>query len=115
VTILNDDGVAFTDDPLVVGTTLVRVVHVGELRSRIDAQRLGRGLSAYPWSGGMTAGGIVLAAHVSELRTALGQAYTAAGQTPPVYTDPGLTAGTTIRAVHIAELRANVVTLESLP
>ena len=62
----------------------------------------------------MTTGStVVTAAHVTELRTALGEAYVACGQSAPTYTDATLTAGTTvIKAVHIAELRAAVLALE---
>ena len=55
----------------------------------------------------------VRAVHVTELRTALQQAYTAAGQVAPAFTDPSIVAASTlIRATHIQELRAAVITLE---
>ena len=47
------------------------------------------------------------------LRTALAQAYTAAGMTVPTYTYPTLTAGVSIvRAIDITELRNAVVAIE---
>ena len=53
------------------------------------------------------------AVHLTDLRTALGQAYIACGQSAPTCTDATLTAGTmVIKAVHIAELRAAVLALE---
>jgi hypothetical protein len=55
---------------------------------------------------------VIRAPHITDLRTALAQAYLAFGQTPPTYTDPGLGAGTTIKAVHIAELRAALTAIE---
>jgi hypothetical protein len=126
VTIINPDGQPrtgnalftvvgpFTDDPLIVGSTVVKAIHVTELRSRIDTQRTRFGLSDFPWTPATLGAGTVIAAvHVSDLRTALAQVYTAAGVPQPVYTDPVLVAGTTpIKAVHIAELRSAVVAIE---
>jgi hypothetical protein len=54
----------------------------------------------------------VLAVHVTEMRSALAAAYTAAMKMQPTYTDPGLAAGTVIKAVHITELRDAVEALE---
>ena len=54
------------------------------------------------------------AVHVTELRTALQQAYTAAGQAPPTFTDsPLVPFSTSIRGVHIQQLRDAVITLEA--
>jgi hypothetical protein len=112
-----DDPFPFTDDPIVATLTLVKAVHVTELRARIDAARAERGLGAFAWSTTITAGATtILASHVVEMREALRQAYVAAGATPPVYSDSSLTAGMTIRAVHVTELRSNVLTLQqSIP
>jgi len=50
---------------------------------------------------------------VSELRLALQQAYTAAGQPPPTFSDsPLVPFSTSIRAVHIQQLRDAVLALE---
>ena len=55
----------------------------------------------------------VKAVHITQMRTALSQAYQAAGRTPPTYSEPSLIAGQTpIRAAHIAELRAAVLALQ---
>ncbi|MEI8084571.1 MAG: hypothetical protein WCI74_22255, partial [Actinomycetes bacterium] len=71
-------SVAFTDPTLTVGLTAVKAVHVTELRTRIDEQRVRFGLGVYPWAETVTPVGTVLikAVHVTEMRTALGQAYT---------------------------------------
>jgi len=46
------------------------------------------------------------------MRTALIQAYQAAGLTPPTFSDATLTTGSTlVRATHIAELRTAVLAL----
>src|SRR5262249_831421 len=42
-------SVAFTDS-LAVGVVSIRIVHIVELRIRIDAARVARGLNAYPWT-----------------------------------------------------------------
>jgi hypothetical protein len=103
----------FTDDPLTPGT-VVKAVHITELRARIDSLRASHGLPAYGWTDPTITNGStgILALHILELRGALAQAYDAAGGMPPAYTDPSLGAGTVIKAVHMTELRAAVVTLE---
>ena len=103
---------SFTDDPLVVGSTFVKAVHITELRTQIDALRATYGLAGFSWTDStLTAGAtLVRAVHLTELRTALNQAYTAAGRPLPTYSALG--AGTTIRAVNITELRSAVVALE---
>jgi hypothetical protein len=102
-------------DPLVVGVTEVKGLHVTELRSRINAQRVRFGLGTFTWTDPtLTPAGTVLikAVHVTEMRTALGAAYTAHGLVPPTYTDPALAAGMVVKAIHITELRNAVISLE---
>jgi hypothetical protein len=106
--------VAFTDDPLVAGTSQVRAIHVTELRSRIDEQRVRFGLTPYAWTDAtLTVGSTpVKAVHLTDLRTAMSQTYAAAGLAPPSYTD-AITAGSTVvRVVHIAELRSLIQAIE---
>lgn len=107
-------GAPFTDDPLTPQVSVVKAVHVAELRTRVNAIRATHGLGAFSFTDPtLTAQStIVKAIHITELRTALNDAYVAAAVTPPLYTDPGLAAGTTVKAVHIAELRAAVLALE---
>ena len=108
----------FTDDPPVAGVTLLKALHITELRVRIDAQRTRFGLSTFTWTDATLQAGTtpVRLVHMSDLRTALGAAYAAAGQSAPTYTDPELAAGVTVvKAVHVTELRAAVIVLERLP
>ena len=104
----------FTDDPLVPGVTVVRAVHFYELRARIDALRGGYGLMPFSWTDDSLVAGVtpIKAIHVTELRTALSEAYAAAAQPAPAYTDPGVGSGTPIKALHVAELRGFVTALE---
>jgi hypothetical protein len=107
--------VAFTDTPLVAGVTTMRLVHLTELRSRIDGVRVARGLTTYAWTDPVLVPQVtsVRVVHLADLRTAVSQAYVAAGLPPPAFTDPVLApAGTLIRLVHINELRAAVLALE---
>ena len=104
----------FTDNPILAGMT-IRALHILELRSRIDAIRVARGLTAFTWTDPtLTLGStIIKAQHILDLRSALAAAYVAAALTPPTYTDAVLTIGTTSpRAVHIAELRTAVLAIE---
>ena len=85
-----------------------------ELRTRIDAQRTRFGLAGYAWTDPTLVTGEtrMLAQHLIDLRTALSQAYTAAGQTPPSYVEMIEAGVTPVKALHIAELRAAVIALE---
>jgi hypothetical protein len=105
---------AFTDDPLTPGATVIRLAHIAELRARIDAVRDRLSMSRYvyadltPGAGGTS----IRAQHIHDLRTALAEAYLAAGRTSPTFTDPDPAVGGLIRAVHIAELRAALTLIE---
>ena len=107
------DDALFTDDPLQVGVTPIKAVHITELRSRIDTLRSRYGLAAYSWTPALVAGSsTVRAVHISDLRSALQEAYVAAGLTPPVYSVTTVTAVSTgVLATIITELRAAVNTI----
>jgi uncharacterized protein DUF6259 len=105
---------AFTDASLSAGVSIVKAVHILELRQRIDALRARAGLALYGWTNPtLTIGSSpVTAQHVAELRAALAAVYTARGLTPPAYTDAALGPGLTIKRLHITELRSAVVAIE---
>jgi hypothetical protein len=113
-TTLTTSGCAFTDDPLTPGVTLIKAVHIAELRVRIDLVRASLGLTGFAWTDPTLTPGVtpVRAQHIVDLRNALTEAYTAAGQAVPTYTDPNLQAGTPSKGVHITEIRAAVVAVE---
>jgi hypothetical protein len=108
--------VPFTDNPLVAGVTLVKRVHVMELRTRINALRARYGgLPAFSFRDPTVTAGVtkVTAQHILELRQALAPAYLAATGTTATYaTDPSLAAGARIKQAHISELRARVLAIE---
>jgi len=104
----------FTDDPLVAGVSVIRAVHIAELRAHVDGQRVRFGLSPFSWTDASLVGATVKAVHITQLRTALQQAYSQAGQPAPIFTDSPLVAQTTaVRMLHVKELRDAVVALEA--
>ena len=105
---------SFADAPLQPGITVVKLLHLTELREAIETLRTRHGLTAAVWTDPdpVASVTVVKAAHLNELRTALNQVYTAAGQTPPAYTRPVISGqATIIAAVDITELRAAVVSI----
>jgi hypothetical protein len=104
---------SFTDSTLTTGLTLVRAVHVQELRSRIDALRVAHMLLAFPWTDAPLTvhSTAVKQVHINELRSALTDVYTKLGLPAPTFTD-SITTGTQIRAIHISELRDAVTAVE---
>lgn len=94
----------FTDDPLQQGM-IVRAGQIAELRTAVDTLRSCAGLPAGQWSGGAVPGGVILAVHLQEIRTGLGEALDRLGLAAPVYTDSVITAGLTIKADHVGQLR----------
>ena len=114
VTVFQASPTAFADHPIQPGATPVRAIHFLELRARIDALRVDRGLAGFGWTDPEPAPGRpIRAVHLTELRAALREAYAAAGQAPPAYAEPAVTERTTvIRATHLMELRTGVAGLE---
>ena len=107
----------FTDAVLTAGTSLIRAVHITELRTRIDALRTRFGLGAFGWTDPPPTAGATLIQkqHILQLRDALTEAYNKAARPAlpaPTYTDAGLPTGTPPKAIHIQELRDAVIALE---
>jgi hypothetical protein len=98
--------IVFTDDPLLSGATVVKAVHVTQLRQAIDAMRAAASLSAGSYSDASLTGIAVKKTHIDELRTALSPARTALGLSAVTFTDGTISAQTTkIKAAHLQELR----------
>jgi hypothetical protein len=101
--------VIFTDDPLVATTTIVKAVHLTELRTAIDAVRTLAGLGGGTYSDLSPAGVVVKKTHIDEMRAALDPARSTLSLSPLTYTDTTITLNTTIvKAAHFQELRNGV-------
>lgn len=101
-------ALAFTDDPLVPGTSPIRAVHITELRQAIDSLRGRYGIPVFDWTDPtiVPGGQLVRAVHVTEMRAALNSVYTTLGRTLPTYS--ALAAGSPITTAQLAEIRANI-------
>src|SRR5712692_6897377 len=109
VTITGGSGTppTFTDNPLTTGSTIVKAVHITELRDAINQARARAGLAAATWTDSSLSGTTIKAVHITELRSKLDEARSALGLSPATYTDANLS-GVAVKAVHITELRARV-------
>ena len=100
---------AFTDDTLVVGSTIAKAQHIIELRQAVDAMRAVAGLGGAPWNDlALPPGNTIRAVHILDLRTFLDDAATRLGYSTSAYTDPGLAPGFVIKRIHIEELRQRI-------
>lgn len=98
--------VIFTDSPLTAGT-VVKAVHLSELRTAINAVRLLASSSSASFTDSAAAGTTIKAVHVTELRSALDEARMALSLSTGGYTDSSLS-GVVVKAVHFQELRNRV-------
>jgi hypothetical protein len=96
--------IIFTDDPLVPGITVIKAIHLTQLRQAVNAVRAAAGLPAETWTDPSPAGVRIRAVHIQELREALTPALTILGKTA-TYTDPVLSAGTPVKAIHFQQIR----------
>jgi RHS repeat-associated protein len=115
ITFTDPTIISTVDDPTGVTATLVRAVHITELRTAVNAVRTLAGLPNATWTWTVAAGQPIRVADVRDLRTALAAALTALqiDQTP--YIDPTLLGfsedpinATRIKADHIRQLRQRV-------
>jgi len=97
----------FTDDPLVVNTTIMKAVHITELRQAVNFMRAAANLGAASFTDVSLSGVAAKAVHIDELRTALSQARSALGLPTTSFTDATLL-GTVVKAAHVQELRSGV-------
>jgi hypothetical protein len=100
---------------LTPGSTVIKAVHVLELRTAVDTLRAAHGLAAFGWADPtLTVGSTVAKGlHVLDLRSGLAAVCTAVPGKCTAYTDETLSPGqTVIKAVHLNELRGNVRALE---
>jgi hypothetical protein len=105
----------FTDDPLVPGATLVRAVHLEELRTAVSALRARLGLPSVMFTDHVLTPGTaqIRGIHILQLRSALDAVFDLRGRVRPTYTDPALAPGVTVvKALHITELRNAIRTAD---
>ncbi len=101
--------IVFTDDPLAVQTTVIRTVHLMELRSAVNAFRAAAGLPPFAFTDPSPAGVPIRATHVNELRSALGAARTALSLPPISFADATLTPNSMVaKAIHFQQIREAV-------
>lgn len=104
----------FSDDPVIAQSTVIKAVHITELRTRINAARTKFCLSSFTFTDASLAGMLIKEVHITQLRTALIPALVAAGRSPAFTDDPVTGGQTVIKAPHISELRLKVQDLESV-
>jgi hypothetical protein len=98
--------VRFTDDPIIGGSTVIKAVHVMELRAAVNAVRAAAGLGAFTFTDSTP--GTIKGIHLQELRTALSEARSAIGLSSVTYAN-GIATGTTpVRATDVNEIRNGV-------
>lgn len=94
----------FDDDPLQSQVTIVKAVHVTQLRLAVDAVRLTANIGAATWTNPLDQ---VRQIHFSELRTRLNEALPLLGfSLIPV--DPAIATGNTVFASHLQAVREKV-------
>ena len=97
----------FTEDPLLAGATIIKAVHLLELRQAVNSVRAAAGLAAATFTD--PAPTLVKAVHLDELRNALTPARTLLGVPTISYTEPALGSGTTVvKAAHLQQVRDGV-------
>lgn len=100
--------VLFTDDPLTAGTSVMKAVHIVQLRAAVNAVRAAAGLPPATFTDNITIGSAPRAIHITELRSALAAARDALLLVSPGFTTPSLAAGAVIQAAHVHDLRLGV-------
>jgi len=100
---------SFTNDPIVIGSTTVKVAQISEMRTCVNAMRTFGGLGTASFTDPtLTTSSLIRAVHIAELRTALNAARTANGMATITFTDSSIGAGTVIKAAHVRELRGGL-------
>jgi hypothetical protein len=105
----------FTDPQLSSALTPIRVIHINEMRARINSLRTANGLAPVSWEDPVLTSGVtpVKAVHITQMRNALNQVYSARQLSPPSYSDPNLTAAATpVKGAHISDLRNAITAVE---
>jgi YD repeat-containing protein len=99
--------VLFADDPIVANVTVIRVLHVTQLQTAVNAVRVAAGLAPQSFAT-FAVNSPIYAWHFEELRTALAPARAALGLSAVAYTRAPLTTGMPILGSDIADTRTGV-------
>jgi VCBS repeat protein len=99
--------VPFTDDPLVPQETIIKAVHLTELRTGVNAVRALAGLPPFTFTDSDVTGALVRTTHIKELRLAIDPALAALGIEAGQYGEAIIVRGV-ITAAHFEEIRARV-------
>jgi uncharacterized repeat protein (TIGR01451 family) len=100
--------IVFTDDPIVANATMIKAVHLAEIRVAVNALRALAGLAPVTFAEEINNSVFVKATHINELRAALDAARATLAQPAMSYIDPVLNGGYLVKASHIQQLRAGV-------
>ncbi|HEV7923227.1 MAG TPA: carboxypeptidase regulatory-like domain-containing protein [Thermoanaerobaculia bacterium] len=98
-----DYALLFTDDPVLAGGTVVRGVHLDELRLLVNAMRAAGGLAPFNFDASYSQL-VIRATHLAGLRTALAEARQRLGLSAPQFSGT-IAAGALIRGADVQELR----------
>jgi len=99
--------VVFTDDPIVIGSTLLKGVHLTEVRTAVNAVRAAAVLPAATFTDPASTGQSPKALYIQELRAALDSARSSIGLPAMIYSNAA-TAGSIVRAIDLVEIRNGV-------
>lgn len=99
--------VIFTDDPLVAGATVVKSIHLAELRVAVNAVRAQANLAAASFTDAAGSGVAMKGVHITELRSALDAAMSALSLTTGGWTDT-ISSSVPVKAIHFQEIRDRV-------
>jgi len=98
----------FTDDPLPIGSTAIKALHLTEIRTAVNAMRTLAGIGTVSFTDPSPTGVKVYAVHITELRTALNAARLDLTLSTLSFINT-LNVGTTpVRAIDFTELRNGV-------
>ena len=100
--------ILFTDDPIVAGATVVKAIHLTQLRAAVNAVRTAAGMGNATFTNTIAPGVLISAIDLAELRSNLDPARSAIGVAATPYAYPGPYGGGTVSAVHVRELRSGV-------
>lgn len=103
-------GRTWTDTTITANSTLIRKIHVDELRQEIDFARKSRNITGYSWTDStITANStLIRAVHFTDLRTALSNVVSVSGESNPSWSESITANSTLIRKTHLDELRTNL-------